>query len=232
MRGYDSVSFTFALEVTWSKIQQKQQEEEDRKALEELQALQEMQEENGEEDDDDDNGQKLDTSKEDAIEMEVDSSKVNDEGNETKKALPAKKAAEVEEAVANEMEMDDFIVNDSEDENDSVETKEAENKGLDDVLVDSDSDDGDSDNSEEVVAAVTVESSEESSGESSPEKSSSSSSSGSVAEAEVLSSASPCADNTQDAEIVDSPGEKSTVVVEKSLEWQCAACTFMNPASR
>lgn len=51
MRGYDSVSFVFGLEVTWGKIQQRQQEEEDRKAMEELEQMEELQ--NQEEDDDD-----------------------------------------------------------------------------------------------------------------------------------------------------------------------------------
>ncbi len=37
MRGSDSVSFVFGLEVTWSLIQQRQQEEEDKKALEAIQ---------------------------------------------------------------------------------------------------------------------------------------------------------------------------------------------------
>jgi hypothetical protein len=50
MRGYDTVSFVFGLEVTWSLIQQRQQEEEERQAMMELQAIQEM---DGEEEDDD-----------------------------------------------------------------------------------------------------------------------------------------------------------------------------------
>lgn len=36
MNGYDSVSFVFGLEVTWSLIQQRQQEEEERRAMDEL----------------------------------------------------------------------------------------------------------------------------------------------------------------------------------------------------
>ncbi len=43
MRGYDSVSFVFGLEVTWSLIQQRQQEEEDRRALRELEGMEELQ---------------------------------------------------------------------------------------------------------------------------------------------------------------------------------------------
>lgn len=44
MRGFDSVSFVFGLEVTWSLIQQRQQEEEERKAMKELEAIQELDE--------------------------------------------------------------------------------------------------------------------------------------------------------------------------------------------
>lgn len=50
MRGYDSVSFVFGLEVTWSLIQQKKEEDEERQAMLELQAMQEMQEEEEEDD--------------------------------------------------------------------------------------------------------------------------------------------------------------------------------------
>jgi hypothetical protein len=42
MRGYDSVSFVFGLEVTWGKIQQRQQEEEDLKAMKELEQMEEL----------------------------------------------------------------------------------------------------------------------------------------------------------------------------------------------
>ena len=44
MRGYDTVSFVFGLEVTWSLIQQRQQEDEERQAMLELENMQEMQE--------------------------------------------------------------------------------------------------------------------------------------------------------------------------------------------
>merc|ERR1712127_526509 len=54
MRGFDSVSFVFGLEVTWSLIQQRQQEEEERQAAEELQRLQEMEELNPSSSKDDD----------------------------------------------------------------------------------------------------------------------------------------------------------------------------------
>lgn len=43
MRGYDSVSFVFGLEVTWGKIQQRQQEEEDLKAMKEFEKMEEHQ---------------------------------------------------------------------------------------------------------------------------------------------------------------------------------------------
>lgn len=44
MRGTDSVSFVFGLEVTWSLIQQRQQEDEERQAMEELEGIEELQE--------------------------------------------------------------------------------------------------------------------------------------------------------------------------------------------
>jgi hypothetical protein len=49
MRGYDSVSFVFGLEVTWGKIQQRQQEEEDLKAMKELEEMEELQNLEGDE---------------------------------------------------------------------------------------------------------------------------------------------------------------------------------------
>lgn len=45
MRGSDSVSFIFGLEVTWSLIQQRQQEEEEKQAMLELEELQKIEEE-------------------------------------------------------------------------------------------------------------------------------------------------------------------------------------------
>ena len=53
MRGYDSVSFVFGLEVTWDNLQKRQSEEDDLRAmneLEELEELQNLQEEDDEED--------------------------------------------------------------------------------------------------------------------------------------------------------------------------------------
>ncbi|CAB9516608.1 DNA repair and recombination protein RAD54-like (Fragment) [Seminavis robusta] len=44
MRGYDSVSFVFGLEVTWSLIQQRKQEEEEAEAMAELEAVRELEE--------------------------------------------------------------------------------------------------------------------------------------------------------------------------------------------
>jgi hypothetical protein len=51
MRGYDSVSFVFGLEVTWSLIQERQQEEEMRAAMKEMETMQ------GGDDDDNDAGE-------------------------------------------------------------------------------------------------------------------------------------------------------------------------------
>jgi hypothetical protein len=54
MRGYDSVSFIFGLEVTWSLIQQRDQDEIDRKAMLELESMEELQRIQEEVEDDDD----------------------------------------------------------------------------------------------------------------------------------------------------------------------------------
>lgn len=51
MRGCDSVSFVFGLEVTWSLIQQRQQEEDEQKAMEVIQQLQACESENCKEED-------------------------------------------------------------------------------------------------------------------------------------------------------------------------------------
>ena len=48
MRGYDTVSFVFGLEVTWSLIQQRQQEEEERIAMVELEQLEALEADNAE----------------------------------------------------------------------------------------------------------------------------------------------------------------------------------------
>ena len=45
MRGYDTVSFVFGLEVTWSLIQQRQQEEEEKQAMLEIERLEKVDEE-------------------------------------------------------------------------------------------------------------------------------------------------------------------------------------------
>jgi hypothetical protein len=58
MRGYDSVSFVFALEVTWGLLQEREKEEEEMKALLELKELEGLEEEEEEDDDDDDDDEK------------------------------------------------------------------------------------------------------------------------------------------------------------------------------
>ncbi|KAL3924479.1 MAG: hypothetical protein SGILL_001018, partial [Bacillariaceae sp.] len=187
MRGYDSVSFTFALEVTWGKIQQRQQEEEDRKALEELKAIQELQEqENDEEEDEENEAPHEDKSRSDndrkdddteittkrvqaqvATKMEVD---------DVPKASVSKKmkknASKLDES-DDEKEMEDFIVDDISDAGEASDAEEVEAEALMDADDDSDSEEEEENMvEEELAAAVTVDtssSSEESSGESSPE---------------------------------------------------------------
>lgn len=114
MRGFDSVSFVFGLEVTWSLIQQRQQEEEERQAAEELQRLEELQKQledaGGESDSDsdsDDSGDDGDK-KPRAKKMKTDSS--DDEEEETMESDPspkAKKSAQDEEDSDEEEDDDD-----------------------------------------------------------------------------------------------------------------------------
>ena len=79
MRGYDSVSFVFGLEVTWGKIQQRQQEEEDLKAMEELEEMEELQKMEEKEDDE---SQEADDSNDDKN-MLTDEPMEIDDGNAT-----------------------------------------------------------------------------------------------------------------------------------------------------
>lgn len=70
MRGFDSVSFVFGLEVTWSLIQERQQEEEEKAALKELEAAQELgciDECEDEDDDDEGEDQKKPSKKKDTV---------------------------------------------------------------------------------------------------------------------------------------------------------------------
>ena len=80
MRGYDSVSFVFGLEVTWSLIQQRQQEEEERAAMLELERLENMEEDNEDEEmstsDDSKEGSNEDDTKTDSKSNKIDSDAV------------------------------------------------------------------------------------------------------------------------------------------------------------
>ena len=114
MRGFDSVSFVFGLEVTWSLIQQRQQEEEERQAAEELQRLEELQKQLEEAGDESDSDSDSDDSGDDgdkkprAKKMKTDSS--DDEEEETMESDPspkAKKSAPDEEDSDEEEDDDD-----------------------------------------------------------------------------------------------------------------------------
>ena len=80
MRGYDSVSFVFGLEVTWSKIQQRQQEEEDLKAMKELEEMEELQTLQVADDKGDQVTLELESCKDDTDEIVDDSMGVNETG--------------------------------------------------------------------------------------------------------------------------------------------------------
>jgi hypothetical protein len=82
MRGTDSVSFVFGLEVTWSLIQQRQQEEEERQAMEELEGMEEIaacQQQGSDDDDDEEEEVEEEDDKEDDLVVEQDDSSIEDE---------------------------------------------------------------------------------------------------------------------------------------------------------
>ena len=74
MRGYDSVSFVFGLEVTWSLIQQRQQEEDEKKAMLELECIEEL-----EGNDESNEGNESAVNKKDRIQGENDNPDQNEE---------------------------------------------------------------------------------------------------------------------------------------------------------
>jgi len=105
MRGYDSVSFVFGLEVTWSLIQQRQQEDEEKQALAELEAMQEMEELNPSSSKDDD-----------------DESSSDDESIGGKNANKKKKAAQKKKKKSLNVDSGDSEDSDSENEEEMKET--------------------------------------------------------------------------------------------------------------
>jgi len=85
MRGYNSVSFVFGLEVTWDNLQKRQSEEDDLRAMNELEELEELQNLQEEDDEEDKVDQDLLKTKEgDASIAEVEVGSSSSDGNDNK----------------------------------------------------------------------------------------------------------------------------------------------------
>lgn len=235
MQGYDSVSFVFSLEVTWSKIQQRQQEEEDQKALEELQALQELQEENEE--------AKDDTNDSDDVKKDDASEKENEENGQAESIDTA--SMKLEDVNDDEAAKDVFTPKNnqklsSENKSTPMELEDSDDgtgresdKEISSAVEDEDDDRGeavvaettDGTDDEEIVVAATAETSSPS-GKSSSGSETDSSSSDSSPERSVVGS-------TQDAEILESTqGETSPSSQAKPDSWNCEKCTYKNETGK
>ena len=203
MRGCDSVSFVFGLEVTWSLIQQRQQEEEERLAMEEMNAAAELL---GEEDENDD-------CKPAAVTEE---SSMNDEDN------PQKPGGSIDEKGGDE--------NGSDSEEDSIRgVGDLVGRGGDYSPVVNLADSDDEENETKAVDSpashldVEVSSGEKTTPSAEAEVLSESSPEGSAAAAEVASSQS-----SNDS----SPGNKENLSQPGTNEWACPSCTLHNAKAR
>jgi len=87
MKGFDSISFVFGLEVTWSLIQQRKEEEEEKAALEELNDIEDI-------DDGDDQDDEVKKIEEVEADCEDSVCETNEKGDE-KKNSPSKEIIEV-----------------------------------------------------------------------------------------------------------------------------------------
>jgi hypothetical protein len=233
MRGCDSVSFVFSLEVTWSKIQKCQQEKEDQKALEELRALQELQE--GHEEDgintnevedavkmvekiDGDRGSNGDVAcknpdQEDNIAIELQDSQIEMEDHYDTKVGSVSMELEVSDAKGGS-NVDPFdkgaamLVDGSDDEENSNEAGKVRSSG--DV---------------EDIAVVTEETTSSSDG----------SAGGSASEPQASASApgQSVGGSTQDTGIIVTSEEESSPVAKANLKlWDCGKCTYKNSTSK
>lgn len=122
MKGFDTVSFVFGLEVTWSLIQQRQQEEDERLAMEALENAEETVADAGE--------------AEDSEGEEAEDSKGEEAGDVNRQRSETTHEEEEDEDADDPEEMKDFIENDEEsveDENKSVQSGDVENEELSDI---------------------------------------------------------------------------------------------------
>lgn len=211
MRGTDSVSFVFSLEVTWSKIQQRQQEDEDRKAMEELQALQALQEHC-----------------EEAADVYSDNYGEERDGNRDEKES-------VKDASAQET-MTNMVLVDSDDEDDDEAKNKPHETGVDvhsrsgvrseEAVALTNGSNGD----ETVAAAVTEETSTSSSSNesiSSAISNSSSPTSSTPPPNRSIAEISPYAEFVQASEEGSSPSTNTD-----TENWTCEKCTLLNPSSK
>lgn len=203
MRGQDSVSFVFGLEVTWSLIQQRQQEDEEKKAIKELEAIQEMN---------------------DAVEEE-DESEEEDEVESTDKA----EDATMEPAATGSDNAPDEIAGSGEDDDESDEEEEG-SKTVEETSEVEETGTVEAGSSEETAEEFDEEMAEttESTSEDLEAQLSDSSSSSDVAQDDDNGS-----DEEEDDEDVAaasaSPagGGEANEPTPKNV-WACSSCTFLN----
>lgn len=130
MRGCDSVSFVFGLEVTWSLIQQRQQEEDDMRAMKELESMEELQriQEEAEDNENDD---------------ENDDEVVKDDpvgavgGNESEHLANDEDESDKENHDISDNQADDMKTDESDNDNDVDESKQVGSNHASADLVDS-----------------------------------------------------------------------------------------------
>jgi Bromodomain len=127
MRGYDSVSFVFGLEVTWSLLQQRAQEEEEEAAMREVEAMRELEAEAQEAPEE--------------IEDEEDENDVDENSDETEAKGADEEIEAADDDGSGEDETDTSKVQDDEED----EANKDADEGAGDASDDDDSDDADAD---------------------------------------------------------------------------------------
>lgn len=240
MHGYDTVSFVFGLEVTWSLIQEKQQEEEERKAMEELEKIEELEEalaaaekeeerdedESGDSDVDADGAKKLaakKTGKKKTSDVD-DSSKKKPAAKKTVKKVDIDNDEDTESHLGDDEdakeEMADFLASDSdegEEDEDEDDPASGDLEALEDDEEDDDEEEGDDDEEEEEEVHVDEEEEEEE-----------------VNADEEEDKADDAADIEMNEAVSsnDSPPVEQLPEEDDSNKWSCTQCTFLNDMSK
>ena len=212
MRGFDSVSFVFGLEVTWSLIQQKQQEEEEKQAMLELQAIQEMNEEEEDEDDAEEGGGEDDAEpndgKENATMEHASGTAPHDEEEESS-------SDEGEE----EIKLEGDTNEDSESEDSENEEEMAVVEASADDEVESSEEDSDGSDNDAVIGEADTPTSD-------------------APEALLCDSSSDAADEEEDdveavaVETLSPPAGGKENEEPDSSGWACDTCTFINVSAK